>query len=82
MSVALDRRAYAELDINLPELTRKPGAGHARARNATADTGAQLTVMNTSELLALGIKSESIFPLTMSVNTVTQGAINIIGGDF
>ena len=46
------------------------------------DTGAQLTVMNVAEIKALGIKPESIFPLATSVNTVTKGSINIIGGVF
>ena len=82
ITAALDRAAYKELKLNLPELVRKPGAGHARARVATADTGAQLTVMNTKELQALGIKAESIFPLATSVNTVTKKAIEIIGGVF
>ena len=46
------------------------------------DTGAQLTVMNVTEIKALGIKPESIFPLATSVNTVTKGSINIVGGVF
>ena len=46
---------------------------------ATDDTGAQLTVINTKELQALGIKAESIFPLATSVNIVTKKAIEIIG---
>ena len=82
VTAALDRAAYKELKLNPPELVRRPGAGHARARMATADTGAQLTVMNTKELQALGIKMESIFPLATSVNTVTKKAIEILGGVF
>ena len=82
VTAALDRAAYKELKLNLPELIRKPGAGHARARMATADTGAQLTVMNTKELQALGIKVESIFPLATSVSTVTKKSIEILGGVF
>ena len=82
VTAALDRAAYKELKLNLPELIRKPGAGHARARMVTADTGAQLTVMNTKELQALAIKVESIFPLATSVSTVTKKAIEILGGVF
>ena len=40
VKAVLDRAAYKELKLNLPELVRKPGAGHARARVATANTGA------------------------------------------
>ena len=40
VKAVLDRAAYKELNLNLPELVRKPGAGHARARVATANTGA------------------------------------------
>ena len=45
VSVSLDRAAYRELKLNLPDLTRKAGAGHSKARRATMDTGAQLTVV-------------------------------------
>ena len=46
------------------------------------DSGAQLTVINEQELLALGIKRNSIFPLALSVNTVTSSTIDLLGGVF
>ena len=46
------------------------------------DTGAQLTVMNEKELQVLGIKKDSIFPLSMTVNTVTKSAVHLLGGVF
>ena len=82
VSLALDRAAYKELGVNMPELVRKTGAGHSRARNATTDTGAQLTVISLAELNALGAKRESIFPLSTVVNTVTKSSVDIIGGIF
>ena len=82
LSVALDKPAYAELGLIPPELTKRRGAGFARARRGTADTGAQLTVMHESELMALGVKKHSIFPVAMAVNTVTKTFIDLIGGIF
>ena len=82
VTVALDRAAYGELKLNLPQLIKKPGAGHARARTATADSGAQLTVINVMELRALGIKVSSIFPLATLVNTVTKTSVDLLGGVF
>ena len=82
MSVTLDRQAYKELGLNLPDLVKKPNAGHARARRGTLDTGAQLTIANEAELTALGIKKNSLFPLAMAVNTVTHSGIDLIGGVF
>ena len=82
VSISLDRPAYKELGLNAPDLVRKAGAGYARARTATPDTGAQLTVMNESELQTLGIKKNSIFPLALSINTVTKQSIDLIGGVF
>ena len=82
VTAQLDKMAYAELHLNLPKLVKKPGAGYSRARRATADTGAQLTVINSRELQALGIKKETIFPIATSVNTVTKSNIDLIGGVF
>ena len=82
VSVSIDRQAYRDLQLNLPDLVKKSGAGHARARTGTLDTGAQLTVINSEELHALGIKVNSIFPLAMTVNTVTKSAIDLLGGVF
>ena len=82
VSVSIDRNAYKQLKLNMPDLTKKPGAGHSRDRTATMDTGAQLTVVNVSELNALGIKLNSIFPLATTVNTVTKGSIDLVGGIF
>ena len=76
LSVMVDKAAYAELNLLPPELTKKQGAGFARARKGTADTGAQLTVVNEQELAALGVKKHSIFPLAMSVNSVTKTPID------
>ena len=61
---------------------KKPSAGIARVRTGTADTGAQLTVINEGELSSLGVKNNSIFPVAISVNTVTKSAIDLIGGIF
>ena len=82
MSVTLDRKAYKDLGLNLPDLVKKRSAGHARARQGTLDTGAQLTIANESELSALVIKRNSLFPLAMTVNTVTRSGIDLIGGVF
>ena len=82
LSVTLDREAYKELNLNLPELIRKPSAGHARNRTACTDSGAQITVINENELSALGIKKHTIFPLATNINTVTRSSINLIGGVF
>ena len=82
VSVSIDRQAYRDLQLNLPDLVKKSGAGHARARTGTLDTGAQLTVINSEELYALGIKVNSISPLAMTVNTVTKSAIDLLGGVF
>ena len=82
VSVSIDKAAYKELELNAPDLIKKPGAGFSRARKATTDTGAQLTVINEMELTALGVKKNSIFPLAMAVNTVTKTSIDLIGGIF
>ena len=82
VSVQVDRKAYKELNLNPPRLVKKNSAGHARARKATADTGAQLTVVNVRELMALGIKKDSIFPLATTVNTVTKASVDLLGGVF
>ena len=78
VSISLDRQAYKELALNMPELVKKAGAGHSRQRVATLDSGAQLTVMNEHELSVLGIKKNSIFPMAMSVNTVTKDSIDLV----
>ena len=82
VSVTLDRQAYKDLKLNLPEMVKKAGAGHARNRTATTDSGAQLTVINENELSVLGIKKFSLFPLATSVNTVTKASVDLIGGVF
>ena len=82
VSVAVDKVAYGELKLNPPCLVKKKGAGHARNRKATTDTGAQLTVINVNEVKNLGIKLNSLFPLLTNVNTVTKDAVDIIGGVF
>ena len=82
VSLSIDRQAYGELKLNPPKLVKRPGAGHARRRNATEDTGAQLTVMNIKELTGLGIKQNSIFQVETGVNTVTSSAVDIVGGVF
>ena len=61
MTVSLDKLAYKELQLNPPDLVKKPSAGTATARTGTLDTGAQLTVANESELMALGIKRTLYF---------------------
>ena len=82
VSVQVDRKAYKELQLGLPQFVKKNSAGHARERQATADTGAQLTVINVRELLALGVKKESIFQLATTVSTVTRTSIDLLGGIF
>ena len=82
VSLALDKQAYNELNLVKPDLVKKPGSGFARDRRATLDSGAQLTVANEDELHAMGIKKNSIFPLALSVNTVTHSSIDLIGGVF
>ena len=41
-----------------------------------------MTVINENELQALGVKKNSIFPLALTVNTVTKKSIDLIGGIF
>ena len=82
ISLSVDRQAYKDLQLNMPDFVKRPGAGHSRARIGTLDSGAQLTVMNKTELQALGVKRESIFPLALSVNTVTKSSIDLVGGIF
>ena len=50
VSVTLDKAAYGQLSLNPPKLVKRAGAGHAGARRATTDSGAQLMVMNIAEL--------------------------------
>ena len=66
LTVTIDRQAYRDLKLSMPDLVKKPNAGHARARIGTLDSGAQLTVINEKELQALGVKVNSIFPLALS----------------
>ena len=54
VTLTLDKTAYKELRLAQPDLIKKNDAGHSRARTATVDTGAQLTVINVSELSRLG----------------------------
>ena len=82
VSVNLDKAAYGELGLNPPKLVKRAGAGHARARRATTDSGAQLTVINIAELHSLGIKQDSIFSVATNVNTVTSASVDLIGGLF
>ena len=82
VSVQVDRSAYKELQLSPPQFVKRNSAGHARERKATADTGAQLTVINVKELMALGVKKESIFRLATSVSTVTRASVDLVGGIF
>ena len=41
-----------------------------------------LCVINVAELLALGIKSDTIFSVATNVNTVTKASVDLIGGIF
>ena len=82
LSSRLDRKAYGELQLQPPRLNKRAGAGHARGRKATTDTGAQLTVINIEELHALGIKQNSIFPVSTSVRSVTAATVDLVGGVF
>ena len=61
---------------------KRAGAGHARARKVTTDTGAQITVINVAELHTLGIKLDSIFSVAMNLNTVTAASVDLVGGVF
>ena len=82
VSLSLDRAAYGELKLCPPKLVKRAGSGHARARRATTDTGAQLVVINISELHTMGIKSNSIFPVATALNTVTKAPVDLVGGLF
>ena len=82
VSASLDRSAYGQLKLNPPRFTKRAGAGHARGRRATTDTGAMLCVINVSELLAMGIKADTIFSVATNVNTVTKASVDLIGGIF
>ena len=82
VSLALDKQAYADLNLVKPDLVKRPSSGFARDRRATLDSGAQLTVVNEDELQVMGIKKNSIFPLALTINTVTHSSIDLIGGVF
>ena len=53
VSIRVDKAAYGQLKLNPPRLNKRASAGQARGRRATTDTGAQLTIINISELHAL-----------------------------
>ena len=82
VSLSLDRAAYGELKLCPPKLVKRAGSGHARARRATTDTGAQLVVINISELHTMGIKTNSIFSVATALNTVTKAPVDLVGGLF
>ena len=82
VSLVVDRQAYRELRLNPPKMMRRPGAGHARNRKSTDDTGAQLAVINVGELHSLGVKPDSILPVATDVNTVTSSSVDVVGGIF
>ena len=77
VTLALDRKAYQELQLNQPQLVQKSHAGHARDRKATTDSGAQLTVLDVHELHILGTKN-----FATSVNTVTKSSVDLLVGVF
>ena len=76
------RSAYRQLQLHPPRLTKRAGAGHARGRRATTGSGAQLCVINMSELHPLGVKTDSVFSVATNVNTVTKASVDLTGGLF
>ena len=82
VSLSLDRAAYGELKLCPPRLSKRAGAGHSRGRRATTDTGAQLMVINVSELHTMGVKPDSIFSVSTALNTVTAASVDLVGGIF
>ena len=82
VSASIDRSAYGQLQLHPPRLTKRAGAGHAGGRRATTDSGAQLCVINMSELHSLGVKTESIFSVATNVNTVIKASVDLTGGLF
>ena len=45
-------------------------------------SGAQLCVINMSELHSLGVKTDSVFSVATNVNTVTKASVDLTGGLF
>ena len=79
ISIEVDRTAYVQLSLYPPKQLKRKGSVNSRARKSTPDTGAQLTVINVSELHPLGIKSNSLLPVATRVSTVTSSAVDLLG---
>ena len=80
MEVTLDRQAYAELCVPLPRLYHNRHRPGRHSNNPTVmDTGAQLTVGPIQLLHHLGVKKETIFPISMGVNGASKAPLMVEG---
>ena len=79
VTFSIDKTAYAALGLNIPRLrnniSNKNTSGHA-----TADTGAQLTVLPATLLDSMGIRLDSIFPVQSRLNGAQNAPIMVEGG--
>ena len=81
VTVTLDRAAYGTLSLNMPRLVRKSNT-RVENQKAVCDTGAQVTVSPLQLLHSLGVKSDSIFSISTSINSVNSAPVDIVGGIF
>ena len=79
VSFTIDKSAYAALGLAMPRLSHN-ASNRSRSGRATADTGAQLTVLPASLLENMGIKLESIFPVQSRLNGAQNAPIMVEGG--
>ena len=80
LQICLDRKAYTELSVPIPRMHHnRSKPGRCDNKQCVLDTGAQLTVVPISLLHSLGIKEESIFPVSTRVNGASS-PITVSGG--
>ena len=78
VTFAVDKPAYSSLGLNLPR--RQNNSKRSATGLATADTGAQLTVLPATLLDNMGIKTDSMFPVQTRLNGASNAPILVDGG--
>ena len=80
VSFSIDRQAYSELGLAFPKHSHNSQVSRLASHYATADSGAQLTVIPASVLESMKVKLESIFPVQARLNGASNAPIMVEGG--
>ena len=80
VSFSIDHQAYSELGLAFPRRSHNSHASRVSSHFATADSGAQLTVIPASVLESMKVKLDSIFPVQAKLNGANNAPIMVEGG--